>query len=224
MKKKIKVAPSVIAANLSQLGAEIKRVESSADLLHIDIMDGHFVPNITFGPGIVKMLDQITDLPLHTHLMIANPQKYVKVFSQAGADIITFHIEACKGNARSIISQIKALRAKVGISLNPATPLSAIKGLLRDVDLVLVMSVNPGFSGQKFMLSVLPKIRSLRKIFKGDIAIDGGINQETAGYAVSCGANILASGSHIFNARNPERTIQNLKNLGKNKSLKCRKK
>ncbi len=212
MKRKIRVAPSVIAADQARLGEEVKRIErAGADLLHIDVMDGHFVPNITIGPDVVKALDKVTDLPLEAHLMIANPQDYIKAFSQAGADYLTFHIEACKKQAREVILQIKAQGKKAGISLNPATPLSAIKRLLKDVDLVLVMTVNPGFYGQKFMLSVLPKIKSLRKIFKGNIAVDGGINQETARYAVSSGADILASGSYIFQAKNPRRVIESLK-------------
>ena len=216
MKRKIKVAPSIIAADQSRLGEEVKRVErAGCDLLHIDVMDGHFVPNITIGPDVVRALDKITDLALDVHLMISNPQKYIKAFSQAGADYITIHIEACKNNAPETVAQIKAQGKKAGVSLNPATSLSTIKKLLKEVDLVLVMSVNPGFSGQKFMLSVLPKIKSLRKIFKGDIAVDGGINQDTARYAVSCGANILASGSFIFEAKNPRRAIQNLRRCSK---------
>lgn len=216
MKRRIKVAPSVIAADQARLGEEVKRMEKAgADLLHIDVMDGHFVPNITIGPDVVCALNKITDLPLDAHLMIAEPQKYIRAFSQAGADYITIHIEACKSNAREVISQIKASGRKAGISLNPSTPLSAIKKLLREVDLVLVMTVEPGFCGQKFMLSVIPKIKSLRKVFKGDIGVDGGIDQDTAGYAVSCGANILACGSYIFRAKNPRRAIQNLKKCQK---------
>ena len=212
MERKIKVAPSVIAADQSRLGEEVKRIEKAgADLLHIDIMDGHFVPNITIGPDVVRAIDSITNLPLDVHLMISRPQEYIKAFSQAGADYITFHIETCKNNAQKIIARIKALKKKAGISLNPATPLARIKELLKDADLVLVMSVEPGFSGQKFMPGVLPKIEALRKIFKGDIAVDGGINQDTAALAVSCGANILASGSYIFCAGNPRQVIQNLK-------------
>ena len=216
MTKKIKVAPSVIAADQARLGEEVKRIEKAgADLLHIDVMDGHFVPNITIGPDVVRALNKITDLPLDAHLMIAEPQKYIRAFSQAGADYITVHIEACKSNAREVISQIKASGRKAGISLNPSTPLSAIKKLLKEVDLVLVMAVEPGFCGQKFMLSVTTKIKSLRKAFKGDIGVDGGINQDTAGYAVSCGANILACGSYIFRAKNARRAIQNLKKCQK---------
>ena len=216
MKRKIKVAPSVIAADQARLGEEVKRMEKAgADFLHIDVMDGHFVPNITIGPDVVRALNKITDLPLDAHLMIAEPQKYIRAFSQAGADYITIHIEACEGRAREVISQIKASGRKAGISLNPSTPLSAIKKLLKEVDLVLVMTVEPGFCGQKFMLSVTAKIKSLRKAFKGDIGVDGGINQDTAGYAVSCGANILACGSYIFRAKNPRRAIQNLKKCQK---------
>ena len=216
MRRKIKVAPSVIAADQARLGEEVKKIErAGADLLHIDVMDGHFVPNITIGPDVVRALDKITGLPLEAHLMIANPQKYIQAFSQAGADYITIHIEACANEAQKIIAQIKASGKKAGISLNPATPLSAIKKLLKEVDLVLVMTVNPGFCAQKFMLSVLPKIKSLRKIFKGDIAVDGGINQETARYAVSCGANILACGSYIFSAKSPRRAITSLRECPK---------
>ena len=216
MKKKIKVAPSVIAADQACLGEEVRRVErAGADLLHIDVMDGHFVPNITIGPDVVKALNRVSSLPLEVHLMISNPQKYIKAFSQAGADYITIHIETCKSNAKEVISQIKALGKKAGISLNPSTPLSAIKKLLKEVDLVLVMTVNPGFSGQRFMLSVLPKITSLRKIFKGDIAVDGGINQDTARSVVSCGGNILACGSYVFCAKNPCQAIENLKKCQK---------
>ena len=210
--KEIQVAPSVIAADQSCLACEVKRIEKAgADFLHIDVMDGNFVPNITIGPDVVKDLNKATHLPLEAHLMIKNPGKYIGAFSQAGADIITVHIEACKKNALKVISQIKAQGRRPGISLNPKTPLSAIKQLLKKIDFVLVMTVNPGFCGQKFMPSVLPKIRALRKIYKGDIAVDGGINQQTADACLACGANILASGSYIFGAKNPRKVIKGLK-------------
>ncbi|MBN2097542.1 MAG: ribulose-phosphate 3-epimerase, partial [Candidatus Omnitrophica bacterium] len=176
-----------------------------------DIMDGHFVPNITIGPDVVRAIDKVSDLPLETHLMIAHPEKYIKEFSLSGADYITIHIETCRRNAKKLIAQIKALGKKAGISLNPDTPLSAINGLLGVVDFVLVMSVNPGFSGQKFILSALPKIKNLRNTFTGDIAVDGGINQETGLSAVSCGANILAAGSYIFSAPDPRQAIESLR-------------
>jgi len=216
IKRKIKIAPSIIAADQARLAKEVKRIEAAgADLLHIDIMDGHFVPNLTIGPDVVKAVDKVTALPIDAHLMISNPQRYIKQFSQAGADYITVHIEACRKIARRVIAQIKAQGKKAGISLNPGTSLSAIKSLLKDVDLVLVMTVNPGFCAQRFMPSVLPKIKALRKIFKGEIAVDGGINANTAGCVTSCGADILASGSYVFKAKNARRAIQNLRKCPK---------
>ena len=212
MKKRIKVAPSVIAADQACLGQEVKRVEAAgADLLHIDVMDGNFVPNITIGPGVIKDLRKVSKLPMEAHLMIAHPEKYVAAFAQAGANFITIHIEACASKTLRVIRQIQSLNAKAGICLNPATPLSAIKRYLKQADMVLVMTVNPGFCGQRFMPSVLPKIKALRKAFKGQIAVDGGINQETARSVVSCGADILASGSYIFKARDPRQAILRLK-------------
>lgn len=212
MKRRVKVAPSIIAADQARLGEEVKRVKKAgADLLHIDVMDGHFVPNITIGPDVVRALNKVTALPLDAHLMISNPQEHIQAFSQAGADYITIHIETCRRTASKLISQIKALGKKAGISLNPCTPLTAIKKVLPKVDLVLVMSVNPGFSGQKFMPGVLPKIKSLRKIFNGDIAVDGGINQDTASCVLACGANMLVCGSYVFGAKNPHRAIASLK-------------
>ena len=212
MKRKVLIAPSVIAADQARLGQEVKRVErAGADLLHIDVMDGHFVPNITIGPDVVRALDKVTKLPLEAHLMISNPQEYIRSFSQAGADYITFHIEASQNKSAKIISQIKGLGKKAGISLNPSTPLSAIKRFLGDLDLVLVMTVNPGFCGQKFMPSVLAKIKSLRQIYQGVIAVDGGITAETAGACIACGATLLASGSYVFRAKDPRRAIRNLR-------------
>jgi len=178
-------------------------------------MDGHFVPNITIGPDVVKALGKVTNLPLDAHLMISDPEKYIKQFAQAGADYITIHIEACGKRAKGVIRKIKSHGKKAGISLNPATPLSAIKGVLGDVDLVLVMTVKPGFCAQKFMISVLPKIKALRKIFKGEIAIDGGINKDTAGYVLACGADMLASGSYVFKAKNAKAAIESLRKCPK---------
>jgi len=210
--KKVKIAPSIIAADQARLGEEVKRIErAGADLLHIDVMDGHFVPNITIGPNVVKAIDKVTNLPLEAHLMISNPQKYIQAFSRAGADYITVHIEACRKNARKVISEIKKEGKKAGISLNPATPISAIRGLLKQVDLILVMTVKPGFCGQKFMPSAVPKIEALSKVFKGDIAVDGGIDQYTAELVVSCGANMLTSGSYIFQAKNPRQAMEGLR-------------
>ena len=177
---KIKVAPSILSADFSCLDREIKKVElAGADLLHIDIMDGHFVPNITIGPVVVKHIRKVTHLPLDVHLMIEKPQKLIKVFVDAGSDMITMHIETVSvAEFKRQAAYLKERGIKIGISLNPATPLAKIKGLLKYVDFVLVMSVNPGFSGQKFIPSALSKIKKLRSIFKGDIAVDGGVNGE----------------------------------------------
>ena len=213
---KIKISPSIIAADQARLAYEIKRIErAGADLLHIDVMDGNFVPNITIGPGITQALSRVSKLPLDTHLMIANPQKYIKAFADAGSDYITIHIETCKNNAHKVIAQIKACGKKAGISLNPATPLSAIKKLLKSVDMVLVMTVKPGFYGQKFKKSVLPKIKALRKIYKGIISVDGGINKNTYAEVLALGADMLVSGSYVFKAKNAKAAIERLRKYPK---------
>lgn len=215
-KKKIKISPSIIAADQARLAYEVKRIErAGADFLHIDVMDGNFVPNITIGPGITQALSEASKLPLDTHLMIANPQKYIKSFADAGSDYITIHIETCKSNAQKVIAQIKACGKKAGISLNPATPLSAIKKLLKDVDLVLVMAVKPGFYGQEFKASVLPKIKALRKIYKGIISVDGGINKDTCADVLALGADMLVSGSYVFKAKNTRAAIESLRKCPK---------
>lgn len=216
-KMKIKIAPSILSADFSCLEREIKRVESAgADMIHIDVMDGHFVPNITIGPVVVKYMRRITKLPLDVHLMIKMPEKFIDDFVAAGSDIITMHIETISASRFEFQARrLERKKVKVGISLNPATPFNKIKDVLDLVDLVLVMSVNPGFSGQKFIPSVIPKIKKLRSIFTGDISVDGGVNDKVAGRLINAGANILASGSYIFGARDVKGAIERLKNAGK---------
>ena len=213
---KIKVAPSVLSADFSCLDSEIKKVElAGADMLHIDIMDGHFVPNITIGPVVVSHIRKVTKLPLDVHLMIENPEKLIDSFVRAGSDMITLHIETItKLKLKRQKAKLSAKGVKLGISLNPATPLSKIKDVLGLVDFVLVMSVNPGFSGQAFISGVLPKIRQLRSIFKGDIAVDGGINDKTAKQVIKAGANILAAGSYVFTAKDAKLAIERIRNAG----------
>ncbi|MFA4888641.1 MAG: ribulose-phosphate 3-epimerase [Candidatus Omnitrophota bacterium] len=213
---KILVAPSILSADFSCLGRELKRAEAAgADMLHIDVMDAHFVPNITVGPAVVKCIRRITRLPLDVHLMIEHPEKFIDAFIAAGSDMITVHIEAvAESKIKCLKLKANAKRVKLGISLNPATPLERIKAALKDVDFVLVMSVNPGFSGQEFIPRALDKIKALRRLYKGDIAIDGGINQETAELAIRAGANILASGSYIFGAKNMLLAIERIRNAG----------
>lgn len=209
----IKVSPSILSADFSCLAEELKKIKASgADLIHVDVMDGHFVPNITVGPVVVKDIKRHTDLPLDVHLMIENPQNLIDSFVQAGSDMITLHIETIGVSAiKHQVSRLKLNGIKTGVSLNPGTELEKIKELLGVVDFVLVMSVNPGFSGQEFMPEVLPKIKALRSLFKGDIAVDGGINDITAKEAVNAGANILAAGSYIFKAKDYADAIRRLK-------------
>ena len=213
---KIKIAASILSADFSCLEKEIKKVESAgADMIHVDVMDGHFVPNITIGPLVVKGIRRITKLPLDVHLMIKNPEKFIDAFVDAGSDMITVHIETVtKLGLQTLNSKLHAKGLKFGVSLNPNTPLSRIKGVLNSVDLILVMTVNPGFGGQKFIRSVLPKIKKLRTNYSGDISVDGGINHKTAPGIIRAGANILAAGSYIFNARNPKAAIERLRNAG----------
>lgn len=214
---KIQIAPSILSADFSCLDKEIRKVElAGADMLHVDIMDGHFVPNITIGPVVVRCIRRITKLPLDVHLMIENPQKYTGSFADAGSDMITMHIETI--NPANFKAQAKILRRrniKVGISLNPGTPISKIKTVLAYVDFVLVMSVNPGFGGQKFIPGVLPKIKQLRAIFRGDISVDGGINDQVAQSLIDSGANILAAGSYIFKSKNVKRAIERIRKIKK---------
>ncbi len=213
---KIKVAPSLLSADFSCLGEEIKKVETAgADMLHVDIMDGHFVPNLTIGPAVVKDVRRITKLPLDVHLMIDNPERYIDKFLKAGSNMITVHIETItKAKIKVQKSKLNALGVKLGISLNPATPLNKIKGVLNFVDFVLVMSVVPGFSGQEFIPGAIKKIEQLRSIYEGDISVDGGINELTARQVIKAGANILASGTYIFAAKNKKLAIERIRNAG----------
>ena len=216
MAQNIKISPSILSADFSILGDEIKSLEKAgADLIHIDVMDGHFVPNITMGPPIIKMVRKFTKLPFDVHLMISPVEKYIKAFADAGSDIITIHPEATD-NLKRAVSTIKSLGKKAGVSLNPKTPISALMDVINDIDLILIMSVNPGFAGQSFMSEVLPKVTELRKMIndkklKIDIEIDGGINFETAPLAVKAGANILVSGTTIFSGSLKD-NIQKLRN------------
>jgi ribulose-phosphate 3-epimerase len=205
--KKIQISPSILSADFSQLGNEIKRLEEAgADMIHLDVMDGHFVPNLTLGPPIIKALRQYTKLRFDVHLMISPVHKYIKDYAEAGADIITIHPEATQ-NLEDSILHIKELNKKVGVSLNPETKIDLISKLLDKIDLVLIMSVNPGFGGQKFMPEVLDKIKKLKiikdeKNLKFDIEIDGGINFDNNKLAIKAGANILVSGTTVFKENN----------------------
>jgi ribulose-phosphate 3-epimerase len=212
----IKISPSILSADFSILGDEIKSLEQAgADLIHVDVMDGHFVQNITMGPPIIKMIRKCTKLPFDVHLMISPVEKYIKAFADAGSDIITIHPEATD-NLKRAVGTIKSLGKKAGVSLNPKTPISALMDVINNIDLILIMSVNPGFAGQSFMGEVLPKVTKLRKLIndkklKIDIEIDGGINFETAPLAVKAGANILVSGTTIFSGSLKD-NIQKLRN------------
>ena len=205
--KKIQISPSILSADFSQLGNEIKRLEKGgADMIHVDVMDGHFVPNLTIGPPVIKALRKQCSIKFDVHLMISPVHKYIEAYADAGADIITIHPEATE-NLEESISKIKSLNKKVGVSLNPESKIDLITNYLEKIDLVLIISVNPGFGGQKFMPEVLDKVKQLKKILSEknlnfDIEIDGGINFENCSKAKKAGANILVSGSTIFKKNN----------------------
>ena len=218
--KKIQISPSILSADFSQLGNEIKRlIDAGADMVHVDVMDGHFVPNLTIGPPVIKALKKNSSIPFDVHLMISPVHKYIEAFANAGADIITIHPEATE-DLQNSINKIKELKKKVGISLNPETKIDVVKKFLNQIDLILIMSVNPGFGGQKFMPEVLKKIKNLVDIRKKegtnfDIEIDGGINFENSKLAIEAGANILVSGTTIFksNDGNIKKNIDLLRSI-----------
>ncbi len=205
--KKIQISPSILSADFSQLGNEIKRLEEGgADMIHVDVMDGHFVPNLTIGPPVIKALRKQCSIKFDVHLMISPVHKYIEAYADAGADIITIHPEATENLEESIL-KIKSLNKKVGVSLNPESKLDLITNYLEKIDLVLIMSVNPGFGGQKFMPEVLDKVKQLKEIkskrnMNFDIEIDGGINFDNCQLAIDAGANILVSGTTVFKSNN----------------------
>ncbi|MCH6267132.1 MULTISPECIES: ribulose-phosphate 3-epimerase [Neobacillus] len=212
----VKIAPSILSADFAKLGEEIIAVEKGgADYIHVDVMDGHFVPNITIGPLIVEAIRPVTKLPLDVHLMIENPDQYIEAFAKAGADYITVHVEACRHLHRTI-QNIKSYGVKAGVVLNPATPVESIQHIIGDIDMVLLMSVNPGFGGQKFIPEVLPKIKKVKQmaVEKGveiEIEIDGGVNPETAKLCIEAGANVLVAGSAIYNQADYAKAISHIR-------------
>ena len=218
--KKIQISPSILSADFSQLGNEIKRLEEGgADMIHVDVMDGHFVPNLTIGPPVIKTLRNYTKLPFDVHLMIKPVHKYIKNYAEAGADIITIHPEATD-SLKDSIRYIKELGKKVGVSLNPETKTDIIKKSLKEIDLILIMSVHPGFGGQKFIPDVLGKVKELKNIklkenLKFDIEVDGGIDFNNSKLVIKAGANILVSGTTIFKNNNGDikKNIETLKSI-----------
>jgi ribulose-5-phosphate 3-epimerase (EC 5.1.3.1) len=215
----IKIAPSILSADFSNLAHEVKDVEQAgADYIHIDVMDGHFVPNITMGPLIVEAIRPVTSLPFDVHLMIENPDRYIPDFIHAGADMISVHVEACL-HLHRVLWQIKEKGIKAGVVLNPATPVNTIEDIIEDVDLVLLMTVNPGFGGQTFIPGVLKKIEKVRSLreqhgLSFEIEVDGGVNVETAALCTRAGADVLVAGSAIYGSENRKLAIKEIRRAG----------
>lgn len=235
MSRNILVAPSILSSDFSRLAEEVKKIEDSgADFIHVDVMDGHFVPNITIGPTVVKYIKKVSSIPLDVHLMIEKPHSFVKQFVEAGSDIITVHAEAypftvgsgqsaagSKGTSisvdkineekvKEVLCLIKSFGKKAGLSLNPGSPF-CIKGVLTEVDMVLIMSVHPGFGGQSFIDKVIPKIKEARSVFAGDIEVDGGINDKNVGLVIEAGANVIVAGSYFFGEKDFKEAVRKLR-------------
>jgi ribulose-phosphate 3-epimerase len=212
---RLEISPSILAADFSRLGDEIRCVEEAGcERLHLDVMDGHFVPNLSIGPPVIESVRKVTRLPLDTHLMITDPIRYADPFVKAGSDSIRFHLEVAPEPFK-VIDLLRRLGAGVGVVLNPATPTSSVASIVKAVDLVLVMSVWPGFGGQRFMPEVLPKFAELRRLgFDGDFEIDGGIDRDTIGCAAAAGANVLVAGTAIFRAEDPAAAVRELRRIG----------
>ena len=211
MSEKILIAPSILSADFSKLGEEIRKIEKAgADWVHVDVMDGAFVPNITIGPPVIRSIRGITDLFFDVHLMIDDPLRYVDDFAKAGSDLITFHTEACD-NPKEIIEKIRSNGKKVGVSIKPGTEVSALDEVIDLVDMVLVMTVEPGFGGQSFMADMMPKVKELKEKFSGIIQVDGGITKDTAPLVISSGATVLVAGTAVFKEDDYVKAIKQLR-------------
>ncbi len=217
----IKISPSVLACDFSKLGEEVKKVEDAgADMIHLDVMDGNFVPNISFGPDVIRSVRSLSSICFDVHLMIDNPGRYINKFIEAGADIITIHYESCE-NQREVLKTIRAAGKKAAISIKPATPAFVLEPILPYVDMILVMTVEPGFGGQSFMPETMESVREIRSMIQGtdfhiDIQVDGGINAQTAAVAAAAGANIFVAGSAVFKASNTKKAIDDIRTAAEN--------